>query len=903
MEANRGNFPPRRRAGLSVLCRAFALFGLLGAGELTGAAPDTGTPGQLPRQVVPRRYAVYLNPDAEARSFEGTETIEVEVREPTRRFVLNALELEVSGARLEAPDLPAEISFEPKSQQLALSFPQTIGAGTYRLKLDFRGKVNTTAQGLFATRYQTSAGRQKLAYCTQMEPTDARRVFPVWDEPSFRSAFQLTVQVPGAFTAVSNMPVKSEQRLEHGRKRVEFEATPPMASYLVVLCAGEFETLDDEVGGVKVRVVATEGKKNQGRHALETLKKLLPYYADYFGQGYPLPKLDLIAVPGGMRGAMENWGGITFNEAILLFDPERSSERTKEYVFSILAHEVAHQWFGNLVTMAWWDDLWLNEGFATWMQTKATDHFNPDWRLWPRADRSKQEAMDVDARRTTHPIQQPVQDPAEAARAFDPITYAKAAAIIRMLEAYVGEDRFRDGVRRYMAEHRYGNATTQDLWAGLERASGQPIRSVAARWIEQPGFPVVTVRSECRGKQRRLELGQARFTIDDPAAPPLRWPVPVSFSEPGPDPSVHTFLLKEPAARVEAGSCAAPVLLNAHNTGYYRVQYAPADREALLRKFPDLPAEARLNLLADTWALVYADRAQAGDYLDLLDLSKRETDLSVWEQAIATLAEMDRLQRGKPGRAAFRDHARNSLRPVYERLGWEAKPGEADTEALLRVAVLAALGRFGDEAVIAEARRRFAGFLGAEASLAPNLRPTVFGLVGRYADPNAYRQLHELARKTDSIEQKQLLYGAMAAAEDTNLARETLALVLTDELEPHLAASLVPKVANDGEQPELAWDFLKAHPKAVLGKVSSFGKFRYMAALAGGFNERAQAEDLLRFSAANLPPEFMPEIRKAAERIEFRDRLQQREVPNIDRWVCRHGPGRSPAGRCRGIEG
>jgi aminopeptidase N len=887
MEITRPIFLKRIVAGLSILGGALAMLGLPGISKTAFAgAPLVQTPGQLPRQVVPRHYSISLSPNAQAQSFEGTETIEVDVREPTRRIVLNALELDVSGARLEAPDLPADIAFEPKQQQLILSFPQTVGAGLHRLKLDFRGKINSTPQGLFATRYQAPGGQQKLLFCTQMEPTDARRVFPVWDEPAFRSTFELTVQVPEAFTAISNTPAKREQRLDNGLKRVEFEATPPMASYLVVLCAGEFETLSDDAGGVRIRVVATEGKKNQGRHALEALKKLLPYYADYFGQTYPLPKLDLIAVPGGLRGAMENWGGITFNEAILLFDPERSSQRTKEYVFSILAHEVAHQWFGNLVTMAWWDDLWLNEGFATWMQTKATDHFNPAWQLWPRADRSKQEAMDVDARRTTHPIQQPVRDPAEAARAFDPITYAKAAAIIRMLEAYVGEETFRAGVRRYMADHRFGNATTNDLWAGLEQASGSPIRSVAARWIEQPGLPVITLRSECRRNRRWLDLAQARFAIDDPAAPPLRWPVPITFFELG-DPSVHTYLLKEPGAEVRGGSCAAPVLLNAHNTGYYRVQYAPADRETLLRQFPQLPADARLSLLDDTWALVYADRTHAGDYLGLLDLSKNETDLSVWEQVTGTLAEIDRLQRGLPGRERYRDFARTLLRPAHERLGWDAKPGEAETEALLRVSLLSALGHLGDEAVVAEARRRFAAFLSAETSLAPNLRATVFGIVGRYADPNVYRQLHELARKTDSIEQKQLLYGAMAAAQDANLARETLDLALTDELEPNLAASLVPKVANDGEQPELAWDFLKAHPQAVLGKVSLFGRFRYMASMASAFNDRAQAGELIRFSTENLPPEVMPEIRKAAERIEFRDRLRQREVLNIDRWIRR----------------
>lgn len=864
---------------------------LLCMGLFTAVGADPGfsfadTPGELPKQVVPKHYAIALAPDLNSLTFTGSETIDIEVQKATSQIILNALELSVSRARLEDMNLDGRISLDAERQTLSLAFPRTIGVGTHRLRLDFKGKVNEAAEGLFYTRYQTPGGRQKGMFCTQMEPTDARRVFPVWDEPAYRSGFELTVDVPEAFTAISNMPVEREEPVSPGVKRVRFERTPAMASYLVVLCAGEFETLADEVDGVKVRVVTTEGRSSEGRYAITALKQLLPYYGEYFGLKYPLPKLDLIAVPGAIHGAMENWGGITFNEAALLFDPARSSQHTKEQVFSIIAHEVAHQWFGNLVTMAWWDDLWLNEGFATWMQNRATDHFNPGWEIWAREDRAKQAAMNLDARATTHPIQQPVKDPAEAASAFDMITYVKAAEIIRMIESYLGETSFRAGIRRYMADHKYSNTATVDLWQALEQASGQPIRSIASTWTRQPGFPLINARTDCANGRCMLQLSQERFTIHDPGAAPLQWPVPLTFALVSDDRPSTSYLLASQVAQLDLGDKPGPVKLNLGDRGYYRIQYAPADRKALLERFARLRPEDRLNLLADAWALVYGERASSMDYLSLLDRLQGETDAAVWEQVIATLEEIDRLEQGQAGRAAFRAYARSVLQPLYARLGWDAAAGEADTIPPLRSAVLGALGQFDDEAVIAQARKRFADFLNAEGSLPPNLRPAVFAIVGRHADRQTYERLHELARSAHSTEQKDLLYEAMGLARNPDLAARTLALSLTEEVEPHLASSLVQWVAGPGEHAEAAWAFFKGHRQALLAKLSFFGRYRYVAHLADSFNDQAHASELMQFARSNLPEEAMPEIRKAAERIEFREILRRRELPTLDAWVC-----------------
>src|SRR6188472_1304311 len=396
---------------------------------------------------------------------------------------------------------------------------------------------------------------------TQFEATDARRFFPCWDEPAFRARFQLTAVVPENWLAVSNMPIESETPLDGRRppgaprldassgapggralppgtslKEVRFASTPPMSSYLNVFVAGELDLIESRVGPTQIRVIATKGKAELGRYALEASAEILKYYNDYFGVPYPLPKLDQIAIPGGFGGAMENWGGITYYESRLLFDSKSSSGETKQNIYEVLAHEMAHQWFGDLVTMAWWDNLWLNEGFATWMATKASEQFYPQWQSWLNGYGQKQVALALDARRTSHPIQQEVVNESEAMVAFDAITYNKGQALIRMLENYLGENVFRDGIRKYMADNAYGSTTTSDLWRALESVAHKPVTGIAASFTEQDGVPLITAETTCNGDAQRLSLRQDRFVVAPRAAaalPPRNWQIPVAFGPPG----------------------------------------------------------------------------------------------------------------------------------------------------------------------------------------------------------------------------------------------------------------------------------------------------------------------------------------------------------------------------------
>lgn len=867
----------------------FALMLLAGfSAAAEGPFAFASTPGQLPKTVVPRHYAVRIESDMESFITRGTVQVEIEVLRPVREIVLNAVELKVTGASLQQGDkkpTALKARLDAAKQQLILKSRRTLKPGDYVLSLEFTGKIREQAEGFFYAKYPTSSG-MKVMLATQMEPTDARRMFPCWDEPVFRATFDLTVALPEKFKAFSNMPVTRETPLPHGRKEIAFARTPPMSSYLVVLVAGELESLQDEAEGVKLRVITTQGKVVQGHYALDAAKKLLAYYNDYFGIKYPLPKLDLIAIPGGFDGAMENWGGIAFNESVLLYDPATSSPQTQREIFVTVAHEMAHQWFGNLVTMAWWDNLWLNEGFATWMETKATDHFKPDWNMWLSADSDKSSVMSSDAHRPTHPIQQSVANESEANDAFDSITYQKGGAFLRMLEDYLGPVEFRHGIQHYLSAHEYSNTTTADLWTALEEVSGKPIHSLAAGWTEQAGVPVVKVEAGCVDGREIVSLRQERLVADRPRAKPMQWQIPVSILL-APGTNIFRTLLNGKSNAVTLADCAILPKANAGDAGYYRTWYAPELFAKLHQSIHQLPVADRFNLLDDCWAMVEANRMGIGDYFGLADSLRKESAKAIWEQMLGTLGYLDDLEQGEPEHDAFQKYARSLLQPKFQQLGWEQKPGERMEDTLVRGKIIEGLGRFRDEAVIAEAKVKFEKFLAAPESLPPSLRRATLKTVGRYADQQTYDQLHRLALRANGTEERQLYYSALCAAQDAGLARETLALALKDEASPEEATGWVIDVAANGHV-ALAWDFARTHARELLAKVGTFSRDSYLPSICASFSDAARAEELEKFVGKNFSPDALDKARETAVDIRFKAAFKQRELPVIDRWTTNY---------------
>lgn len=840
------------------------------------------TPGMLPKDVVPQSYDVRIRPNFTALTTDGSERIEIDIRKPVNRIVLNAFQLKVTKASLDRdPPITLVVSHDTAKQTVALTSAKTLKPGIYHLSLEFSGRIIRAPEGLHYVQYDTPSG-PKVLLTTQMEPVHARRLFPSWDEPAFRARFVLTAVVPAGHVVMSNMPIARETALENHLKEVTFAATPSMASYLVVLATGEFEELKDRAGGTELRVLTTEGKRTTAAYAMDVTKKVLGYYNDYFDDPYPLPKLDQVALPGSIPGAMENWGGITYNEARLLYDPAESSFQTKRRVFGIVAHEVAHQWFGNLVTMAWWDNLWLNEGFASWMSSKVSDRFNPDWGVWLRVHRETEDAMNKDARRITHPIQQSVRDEAQAVDAFDEIAYGKAQAFLRMLESYLGEETFRAGIRRYIASHRYSNTTSADLWAALEHASGKPIRAIAAGWTERPGFPLVHVSSLCADGRRRVQLRQQRFTLNDPTAAPLTWKIPIALADGMTAEKV--VLLDGPTATVEYGGCSGMLRANAGNVGYYRVEYEATLFQALRANINQLPTADRLKLLSDAWALVEAGRKSSATYLDLISSLTHEKSLHVWNQILDVFALIDRLQQDRPGRAAFRAYARALLAPELKRVGWDGPPDEGVEATQLRSRLISVLGSFDDPEVLREAQSRFDRFI-ETGSLTPDLREPVLYTVGRNATPAIYDRLHTLAKEALRFEDKQLYYRAMQGARDPALAKQTLALSLTEEMPVIEAARNPAVIAAAGEHRVLVWDFVRQNFPALIKKTSFYGRNYYVPRIMDAFDDAPRADELEAFVKAQLPASAVAVAARTADAIRHRAALKKRELPEIDQWV------------------
>ena len=591
------------------------------------------TPSDLPRIARPKHYAISFVPDAQNLTFTGTETIDLELFEQSDVLTLHAHELDVTKARIFPAGSTEAIALTPTldrdSQTVLLRAANPLAPGAYRVELAYTGKINTQANGLFALDYPDKrTGEEVRGLFTQFEAPDARRFAPMFDEPSYKATFDLTATVPSAQMAVSNMPVASEQDLGNGTKRVTFETSPKMSSYLLFFSLGDFERLSKQAAdGVEVGIVSPAGSGEQARYALDSLAPLVGYFNDYFGVKYPLPKLDNIAGPGRSQffGAMENWGAIFTFESILLEDPAIASAATRQRIYSTQAHETAHQWFGNVVTMAWWDDLWLNEGFASWMETKTTDHFNPTWHALLGRVGGREAAMNLDSLVTTHPVVQRIRTVEETNQAFDAIAYQKGEAVISMLEAYAGEDVWREGLRRYMERHKFGNTVSDDLWRAVEAAGATGLTAIAHDFTRQPGIPLLNAAARCEGGETLLSLTQSEFSRDrkdEVAANPQRWRVPVLAAVVGGEARRQIL---EGTGELRLPGC-GPVVVNSGQLGYYRTLYTPEMLDRLEGAMARLQPIDQLGLMRDNLSLARAGYQPMSPALDLLTAIPREAN-------------------------------------------------------------------------------------------------------------------------------------------------------------------------------------------------------------------------------------------------------------------------------------
>jgi aminopeptidase N len=849
---------------------------------------------RLPTTVKPSHYDILIVPAADARTFHGMARIDIDVLQPVQTIVLNALELQFTSVLLEsqaaAPQngppparSPSKIDIEPNDETASFTFAEPVAPGRYRLIIDYDGIVNSTAQGLFALAYDGVHGRDQMLI-TQFEATDARRFMPCWDEPALKATFTLSVVAPADRTVVSNTPVDEIAEAGPGLKRVRFQQTPKMSTYLLFLGIGDFERIETSVGETEISVLTKRGDVEKARFALQAAAALLRYYNDYFAVPYPLPKLDLIAAPGvGEFGfhAMENWGAILYFEDALLVDPAFSSEADRQLIFTYIAHEMAHQWFGNLVTMAWWDDLWLNEGFANWMENEATDHFHPDWQMWLQNEAARQTVMQQDALSSTHAVVQPVLNPRQIA--FDNITYDKGAAIIRMIENYVGEQAFQKGVRSYIAKYAYGNSTTDDLVAELQKAAAKPISRVLASFTHNPGLPSVEAAvAPCRQNRAVLSLRTKRLVLDEAAAGLAAWDIPVVWSAAAGG-SEHTTPVAGERRSQMAAPCGA-IKINFGQGGYFRSEYAFQAWLSLQQHFASLLPIDQLGLINDAWAMVEAGRAPPARYFDLIQGVSTAGDPALWHGVIQTLLDIDGLYIGLAERHVFQGYARMLLRPVFARVGWAKKPGEADNVSLVREDLVKALGQFGDQDVLEEARRRFEQYLQDPATLSGSILQPVLQVVAQHADQTTYDKIEALAKATQDSFAKKLFYAALATTDDPALATRTLNIALSDE--PQSAAtglSMIKQVAVNN--PDLAWRFAMTHTAELSNRFSAEQRYQFIPALAVRLTSPSGLAELRNFIDRNIQPDARREGEKAYAQLRFRIEVRTQHLPEISHWL------------------
>ncbi len=867
------------------------------------ALPACATPGaketalattQLPRGVRPLHYDIALTPDADNASFSAQVAIDLEVTAPTSSITLHAADLTFARATLSAAagaPQEARISVDQAAQTATFRFARPLARGRYKLAIDYTGSIGSQAVGLFSLDYDTAAGKRRALF-TQFENSDARRMIPSWDEPAFKASFALRATVPVNRMAVSNMPVASSTTLPDGRVNVRFAATPKMSTYLLFFALGDFERATAQVDGTELGVVTRRGGLPQAAFALESSTAILREYNDYFGVRYPLPKLDNVAGPGRSQffGAMENWGAIfTFDYALLL-DPAISTQRDKQEVFATAAHEMAHQWFGDLVTMRWWDDLWLNEGFASWMESRMTARLHPEWNTHLETVNARDGAMRRDALATTHPVVQHVATVEQASQAFDEITYQKGEAVIRMLEAYVGEDAWRRGVQAYMRAHAYGNTTSNDLWRQVERAAARPVTAIAHDFTLQPGVPLIRVADPvCKGGNMTLALTQGEFSRDQPARSALRWRVPIIASSgtagAGGAATART-LVTGGKGSVTLPGCGAAVV-NAGQSGYYRTLYAPRAFARLADGFANLAPIDQIGMLADTWALGMAGLQPASNFLDLAQATPANAEAQVWARIAGGFDGLYALYGDdKAGRARLAAFAIGRLAPVMAQVGWDAQPGEPTSRAILRTNLIATLSHLGDQATIGEARRRYAAMASDPAAVPGALRKTILAVVAEHADAATWDALRRSAQSEQSPMIKDTLYALLASTEDRALAERALALALSDEPGATNGAAMISMVAQS--HPELAFDFALANIQSVNARVDATSRSRYLPGLAGNAGNAAMAAKVKAYAEAHIAPEARRDAETAIAAINDRISVRQARLPEIDAWLARH---------------
>ncbi|KAJ2808878.1 hypothetical protein H4R20_000571 [Coemansia guatemalensis] len=866
----------------------------------------------LPTNVSPLHYDLLLVPDLEAFTYTGEARIRVRINEETAKVVLHANELEISEATVSGPAAHTEsplqatsITLEKNDETAQLEFSQALAAGDEAtLHIRFNGVINDMMTGFYRSKYLDSQGATKYIATTQFEPTDARRAFPCWDEPMLKATFTVTLRVPEGLTALSNMDVARVEDVGGGLKEVSFNTTPVMSTYLLAFIVGEFDYVEDHTSGkhngrqIPCRVYTAPGKSESGRFALKVAVQVLEYFADVFGIAYALPKLDQVAIGDFEAGAMENWGLVTYREVALLVDEANTSSRAKQFAAYVVSHELAHQWFGNLVTMEWWSELWLNEGFATWVGTLAVDHVFPEYHIWTQFLVDEfQRALALDALRSSHPIQVPVRRSSEISQIFDAISYSKGASAIRMLSSHIGLESFLKGVRAYLQEHKYANASTRDLWRALTDASGVDVTKFMAIWTRTIGYPIITVTELDNGSKievqqnRYLSAGDALESEDQ-----MLWWVPLGVH-------MHGAENERPADVLASRSAVFDVpvrnskwyKLNKDTVGIYRVKYPAASIANIAKGIADgeLSITDRIGVIADAASLASSGHSNTSDFLTLLRAYSNETEFIVWQE---TALRLDALQsvwamESDEVRTKLRALVRSVFSPLTKSLGWDAASAKEDSLASrLRALAIRAAGFAGDQDIIIETNRRFRDFFAGNSAVfnIDTLR-TAFSVAVRAGGRGEFEKVKGYyLDQANPIDQRLAALSSLGFATDPALIDELLEFALCDKVRNQDVHQVIAAIPNYGPNRERLWQWYQASYDLFVSRYRA--SMNYMGILVrlsvGEFVGNDKADEVEAFFKAKDTKKFQRVIDQSLEKIRSNTKWLSKDRQDVSSWLA-----------------
>src|SRR5215469_2941932 len=846
---------------------------------------------RLPELATPENYKITLAPDFDKDNFAGEETIQIRVLKPTSEIVLNSAEIEFQSATITSgrATQTAKVTLDKTKEMATLVFEKAIQPGAASLHIKYTGILNDELRGLYLGK--DHEGRKYAV--TQFESTDARRAFPSFDEPDYKATFDLTVIADKGLSAISNEKIASDTPGPSDAKHtVKFATTAKMSSYLVALAVGQFEYVEGQADGIPIRVWGPPGSKKDGAYALEVAEQCMKYFNHYFGIKYPFDKLDMIGLPDFAAGAMENTGFITYREVILLLDDKKASVGLHQTVATVIAHEMAHQWFGDLVTMKWWDDIWLNEGFATWMENKAVAAWKPEWHLELDDVQQTTGTLGVDSLQNTRPIHQAAETPAQIQELFDGIAYGKAASVLRMLEAYLGPETFRAGVDQYLKQHSYGNATANDFWKTLAEASKKPVDQVMPTFVKQPGAPMVRVATQCKGGAESVTLSQKRYFYDrslfDRGNDEV-WYVPVCLK--GENGAQECVLLTKKEQTFSLPVCGSWVMANAGANGYYRTGYSSDALGNIIHSAEkDLTPAERIMLLSDSWASVRVGEQKIGDYLTLAEELQSDRTRAVLEQMAGQVTYIGDYLVTDNDREAYEQWVRRLFLPIAEELGWTPKAGESDETKSLRARIMSVLGHTGrDPEVIAEARKLTDRGLQDPATIDHTIAVTAFRLAAENGDTALYDDLiNHLQQKNGSLEDYYIYFQAIARFKDPKLLQRTLDFAVSPSVRSQDSLGLISAVLQNPAGTRVAWDFVRSHWTDIEKVGGGFTSGEVVNATSA-ICDAGMRDEVQDFFATHKVPTAERTLKQSLERINYCVDLKSQQTPQLASWLGRQG--------------